>query len=278
MFGTSNLPRLLCFLIALVAFVCFVAIFKYESGAAQAINGKIAFTSESVIYTITATPSPSPSWTISGTVTDSTGKGLADVTMILQNNTADTQIIFTDQNGNYVFHYSGGNSLFVTPSKRGFAFNPASIGFVSSSSVTGDQMASFTGTPSPITVGFPILLGRQSPQRAIALDSVTMTSETFTIKNTNNFSVDERTRISLYAVNVELAAGEPLSVIQAQAENSLGQVFPLTVEYFGAVPNFPWLKQVIVKLPDEIADKVEVRISLKVHGLTGNKVLIKVSP
>jgi uncharacterized protein (TIGR03437 family) len=105
-----------------------------------------------------------------------------------------------------------------------------------------------------------------------------MTSEPFTIANTHNFSADQRTRISLYAVNVELAAGEPLSVIQAQAEDSLGQVFPFTVEYFGAVPNLPWLKQVIVKLPDEIANKVEVRVSLKVHGLTGNKVLIKVSP
>ena len=228
--------------------------------------------------TPTPAPSPSPSWTISGTVTDSTGKGLVDVTMILQNSTADTQIIFTDQNGNYAFRYSGGNSLFVTPSKRGFAFNPASTGFVSSFGVTGDHTASFTGTPSPITVGIPILLAWQSPQRAIALDSVTMTSEPFAITNTRNFSIDQRTRISLLAVNVELAAGEPLSVIQAQAEDSLGQVFPLTVEYFGVVPNFPWLKQVIVKLPDEIANKVEVRVSLKVHGLTGNKVIIRVSP
>jgi uncharacterized protein (TIGR03437 family) len=228
--------------------------------------------------TPTPTPSPTPDWTISGTVTDSTGKALAGVTMILQSSTADTQILFTDQNGNYVFHYPGGNDLFVTPSKSGFVFNPASIGFVSSSVVTGDQTASFTGTPSLITFGFPILLGRQSPQRAIALDSVKMTSEPFTIANTQNFSLDQRTRISLFAVNVDLAAGEPLSTIQAQAEDSLGQVFPLTVEYFGAVPNFPWLKQVIVKLPDEIANKVEVRVSLKVHGLAGNKVIIRVSP
>jgi uncharacterized protein (TIGR03437 family) len=228
--------------------------------------------------TATPTPSPTPDWTISGTVTDSTGKGLADVTMILQSSTADTQIIFTDQNGNYVFHYPGGNGLFVTPSKAGFVFNPLSIGFVSSSVVTGDQTASFTGTPSPISVGFPILLGQQIPQRAIALDSVTMTSEPFTITNTHNLSLDQRTRVSLFAVNVDLATGEPYSVLQAQAEDSLGQIFPLTIEYFGAVPNFPWLKQVIVKLPDELADKIEVRVSLKLHGLAGNKVIIRVSP
>jgi uncharacterized protein (TIGR03437 family) len=69
-----------------------------------------------------------------------------------------------------------------------------------------------------------------------------------------------------------------LSVIQAQAEDSLGQIFPLTIEYFGAVPNFPWLKQVIVKLPDEIANKIEVRVSLKARGFGGNKVIVKVFP
>lgn len=228
--------------------------------------------------TPTPSPSPTPDWTISGKVTDSTGKGLAEVTMILQNSIADTQITFTDQNGNYVFHYPGGNGLFVTPSKTGFAFNPLSIGFVSSGTVTGDQTASFTGTPSPIPVGFPILLDRQTPKRAIALDSVKMTSEPFTITNTHNFSSDQRTRVSLFAVNVDLAAGEPLSVIEAQAEDSLGQVFPLTVEFFGAVPNLPWLKQVIVKLPDELANKVEVRVWLRMRGFTGNKVLIRVSP
>jgi dipeptidyl aminopeptidase/acylaminoacyl peptidase len=228
--------------------------------------------------TPTATPSPTPDFTISGTVTDSSGKGLADVTMILQNDIADTQITFTNQTGNYVFHYAGGNGLFVTPSKSGFIFNPQSIGFVSSSFVTGNQTASFTGIPSSTPSGVPILLGWETPEHAIALDSVTMTSEPFTISNTHNFSSDQRTCISLFAVNVELGPGETTSVITAQAEDSLGQVFPLTVEYFGAVPNFGWLKQVIVKLPDEIANKVEVRVSLKVRGTAGNKVIIKVKP
>ncbi|MEN3327671.1 MAG: TolB protein [Acidobacteriota bacterium] len=232
----------------------------------------------------TPTPSPSPSplptptWTISGVVKDSTGNGLADVTMILQNDFADTQITFTDQNGNYLFHYSGGNGLFVTPSKPGFVFNPQSIGFVSSRSVSGDQTASFTGTPSMTPSGTPILLGWETPERAIALDSVTTIGEPFNVNNTHNFSADQRTRISLFAVNIELGAGETLSIIQAQAEDSLGQIFPVTVEYFGAVPNFPWLKQVVLKLPDEIGNKVEVRISLRVRGIASNKVIVKVLP
>ena len=235
--------------------------------------------------TPTPTPSPTPSptsFTISGAVTDATGMELADVTMILLSDVTETQITFTDQSGNYLFNYVGGlsHSLNVTPSKSGYAFNPQAIGFVSSSSVSGNQTASFIGTPSstPPAGQIPILLTRENSLRAVALDSVTMTSEPFGVTNVNNLSSDQRTRISLFAVNVELGAGETSSVIAAQAEDSVGQVFPLTVEYFGAVPNFGWLKQIVVKLPDEIANSVEVRVSLKVRGTAGNKVIVKVKP
>lgn len=44
------------------------------------------------------------------------------------------------------------------------------------------------------------------------------------------------------------------------------------------MPNFVWLKQVIVKLPQEIANADEVRVSLRVRGIDGNKVLLKVVP
>ena len=72
--------------------------------------------------------------------------------------------------------------------------------------------------------------------------------------------------------------GETSSVIEAQAEDPGGQIFPLTVEYFGSVPNFAWLKQVIVKLPNEVANSSEIRVSLKVRGTAGNKVIVKLKP
>jgi hypothetical protein len=79
----------------------------------------------------------------------------------------------------------------------------------------------------------------------------------------------------LFAVNVELGAGETSSVIEAEAEDPNGQIFPITVEFYGSVPNFGWLKQVIVKLPNEIANSGEIRISLKVRGTGGNKVIVR---
>ena len=152
--------------------------------------------------------------------------------------------------------------------------------FVSTSSVSGDKVASFTGTPSatPPAGQIPILLTHENSQRALALDSVTFTSEPFAITNIHNFSADQRTRLSLFAVNVELGAGETSSVIEAEAEVQNGQTVPLTVEFFGSAPNFGWLKQIIVKLPTEVANNSEIRVSLKVRGATGNKVTVKLKP
>jgi len=225
---------------------------------------------------------PPTTFTISGAVKDGSDHGIAEVAMIMVSDVAEPQIALTDANGDYAFTYAGNvsHNLKVTPSKSGYSFNPLAIAFTSSSSVTGDKIASFTGTASatPPAGQIPILLTRADSQHALALDSVTWTTDPFSITNIHNFSADQRTRITLFAVNVELGPGETASVIEAQAEDSGGQTFPLTVEHFSSVPNFGWLKQIIVKLPAEIANSGEVRVSLKVRGTSGNTVIVKVQP
>ena len=219
-------------------------------------------------------------FTISGTVTDGNGQGIAGVAMILVSDVAAPQIVFTNQSGNYVLFYAANlsHNLRVTPSKPGFSFNPLAISFVSLSSVSGDKTASFTGTsvsvPPPGQV--PIVLTHGDSQRALALDSVTWTSEPFAVTNIHNFSEDQRTRITLFAVNVE-AVGfvETGPVFEVQAETPNGQTFPVGVEYFNTVPNFPWLTQIIMRLPNEVANSDEIGITVKVRGTAGNKVIVK---
>ena len=223
------------------------------------------------------------SFTVSGTVTNATGQGLADVMVILISDVAGTQIAFTNQSGNYVLNYAGGvsHSLRIIPSKSGWLFNPFIITVISTSTLNFDISESFVGTQIPIVLplNMPILLTQENSLRGLALDSVTRISEPFGVANANNFSTDQRSRLSLFAVNVELNPGEnPASAIEAQAENSTGQIFPLTVERFGSVPNFTWLKQVVVKLPNEISNSNEVRVSLKVHDTPGNDVIVKIKP
>lgn len=242
----------------LVAFVA-VACFGSERAAAQA-----------------------PSFTISGTVTDSNGQALADVAVVLLSDAAGTQVALTNQSGSYVLTYAGGvsHSIRVTPTKSGYLFNPLAITFISSSPLSGNRTVSFVGTQSPLPplLQMPILLTQENSLRSLALDSVTLTSEPFGVNSVHNFSTDQRTRISLFAVNIEPSVPETVSIIEAEAEDSLGQTFPLTVEYFGSAPNHSWLKQVVVKLPDQIANSTEVRISLRVRGTAGNKVTVKVKP
>lgn len=284
-------PRFVLLLIAIAAIACFIATVRNQRVGASAVNGRIAFTSDRITNAsfdehdlawqpLGATPTPTPTFTVSGTVTDSTGAPLAGVTMVLLSDPRGTQITFTDQNGNYVLNFpqGGSNRLTVTASKANYIFNPLSVIFIFPS---GSQTRDFVGIQSPIPLPFcqiPVLLTQENSLHSAALDSVLLTSEAFGIVNSNNFSSDQRGRVSLFATSFDLWPNEPRSVLTAEAEDSLGNVFPLTIEAYSPVPNFPWLKQIVVKLPDEIANKVEVSVSIKARGATSNKVVVKVKP
>lgn len=234
-----------------------------------------------VVLAATNLAAAQTSFTISGTIKDATGAAIPDAMLVLLSDVNGTQIAFTDQSGNYVFTHPNGvsHSLRLNASKSGYIFDPLGLIFISTSGLSGDKTVNFIGTQIPIVVVVPspVLLTQENSLRSLALDSVTQVAEPFGVTNIHNFSTDQRTRLSLFAV-LELGVNGTISDITAQAENSVGTVFPLPVEFLGAVPNFPWLKQVVVKLPDEIANSVDVRVSLSVRGLASNKVLVKVKP
>ena len=79
-------------------------------------------------------------------------------------------------------------------------------------------------------------------------------------------------------MNVELVAGENLSIISAAAEDSQQAVYPLVVEYVGNVPNQPWMAQIVVLLPEKLANAGDVLVSINVRGLQSNKVLVSIRP
>ncbi|HEV3471127.1 MAG TPA: putative metal-binding motif-containing protein [Pyrinomonadaceae bacterium] len=122
----------------------------------------------------------------------------------------------------------------------------------------------------------PILLTEPDTERAVALDSVTLRSGPFPLSTEQNFSSDRRTRILLFAVNLELRRGESISAVTARIVDSQGNVFPLVVESVAKVPNFGWLTQMTVRLPDGLKAEGEARISISLHGETSNMVLVSV--
>jgi uncharacterized delta-60 repeat protein len=126
--------------------------------------------------------------------------------------------------------------------------------------------------------GEPMLLTEGNSEQAIALDSVIQKSGPFSLFSDLNFSADRRTRITLFAINVDLQAGEDTSVVTAQAEDSLQRIFVLPVEYVGKVPNFGWLNQVNVRLPDELANGGDVGVRISLRGVASNRALVSINP
>jgi hypothetical protein len=133
------------------------------------------------------------------------------------------------------------------------------------------SVQNFNVTP-PVNTAPPVLLTEENTNRAVALDSVTFMRDPFPLTTANNFSADHRTRITLFAVNLELLASENISVVTAQAEDAAHNLYPLQVEYAGKVPAFDWLTQVVVKLPNAPAGDLWVTVSLR--DTASNKALV----
>jgi uncharacterized protein (TIGR03437 family) len=136
------------------------------------------------------------------------------------------------------------------------------------------SLPSFEITPNGTTPS--TLLTEENTNRGIALDSVWFTRDVFTLSSAYNFSFDQRTRIILFAVGLDLMPGENEFVVTAQADYAGHGTYPLTVEYVGRVPNFDWLTQVNMRLPNELANAGDVLVSVSLRGAASNKVLIGV--
>lgn len=123
-----------------------------------------------------------------------------------------------------------------------------------------------------------VLLTEANVQRAVALDSVLFTRDSFPIVNDVNYSSDHRTRIILFATGLKLSAGENASAVTATVEDSQGTVRPLSVEFVGKVPTYDWLTQVVLKLNDQVTLTGDVKIKITLHAATSNTVLVAVRP
>jgi hypothetical protein len=131
--------------------------------------------------------------------------------------------------------------------------------------------ATLTVQPPP-----PVLLTEANSNLAIALDSVTMFRDPFPLTEPFNFSSDGRTRVSFFALNLDLTPGETVSAVTARAEDSLLNVYPMTVEFAGPVPAIPGVSEVVILLPDNLPHGQEVLVSVTLHGQISNKVRIRI--
>jgi hypothetical protein len=127
-------------------------------------------------------------------------------------------------------------------------------------------------TPPP-----PVLLSEATSTRAIALESVTQTREPFAPASSIPWSADQRTRISLFAMNLALQPGEDASAVTAGAEDGEGRRYTLKVEYVGAVSGAESFIEVVLRLSDDLVeagDVGDVLVWVAYGGQTSNRVRV----
>jgi dipeptidyl aminopeptidase/acylaminoacyl peptidase len=161
------------------------------------------------------------------------------------------------------------------PDSQIYVMNADGSGQVNISGNTRGGSPAWNPQGATATAAPPLLLTDENSDRALAFDSVTMMRDPFPLVTRHNFSPDGRTRIMLLARNVDLRAGEALT---AQLEDAQRNVYPLTVESVGKVPNFAWLTQVVVKLPAQFANTGNFSVSITLRGAASNKASIAIKP
>ncbi len=123
----------------------------------------------------------------------------------------------------------------------------------------------------------PLLLIDDS-QRAIALDLVTQTVESFSLTSPHNLSTDLRRRISVFVWRLGLAPGDTASDLTVVAEDDQGGSYQLAVEHVAALSGVTDVTQVTVRLPDSVAGTPrDLQVKVKLRGLFSNRGLIGIS-
>ena len=188
----------------------------------------------------------------------------------------------TVSGGNFVsssvVRWNGANqpTTFTSPTQLSATISSADIAAAGTVLVTISNpdgisnVSTFTIAPPSIR-----LFTEENSDRAIALDAVTLVRDPFLIATPNNLGPDQRTRIMIFSPNLSLMPADSFSNVTAQAEDSQHRIYPLTVEFVGKTPQYDWLSQIVVRLPDQLGKNVNALwLSISYQGAVSDKVLI----
>src|SRR2546421_7159855 len=116
------------------------------------------------------------------------------------------------------------------------------------------------------------LISQETSTRAIALDSVTQKHEPFNSTSEVTWGNDNHQRVMLFAMGLDRST--PPADISASAEDGSHNIYPLTVEYIGPVPEQDWVTSVVIRLNDRIGDVGDVLIGISYQGANSNRVRV----
>jgi hypothetical protein len=139
----------------------------------------------------------------------------------------------------------------------------------------GDQWYAFLGRTLfrlPVAAELaPVLLTDSETGRALALSSVTHLRDPLPFASDTNLTSDRRTRLLLFARNIDWLRVNPNAPLTVQAEDASHRVFNLTVEHAAAHPNMNWLTEIVVSIPDELSNGGELKLTVNAAGFVSNR-------
>jgi len=209
--------------------------------------------------------------TFFGRVTEqSTGQGVSGAAVVAEGNQTGTRVAVSDAQGNYSLPLGANTNIRLRAYKTNYIFNPFLTTFMSGGGfpISGSFNRDFDGSSFPILIlaKAPVLLTEDSSLNALALDGVVQTRDPFPLMTNNYFGTDKRTRLTLLLVDLDLYQGETLSIISVQAQDSQQRNFVLPVENLRKVPGVPWMSQLLVRLPSELAGVTNVTLTVSARG------------
>jgi hypothetical protein len=94
----------------------------------------------------------------------------------------------------------------------------------------------------------------------------------FTLFTEQNFSTDKRTRVIIFVSNYD-SVGANTTVL---AENSVIGSISVPIEHIGKVPDFDWLTQIKIVLPDSLANAGNVWLRVVSNSGSTNPVRVNI--
>jgi hypothetical protein len=125
----------------------------------------------------------------------------------------------------------------------------------------------------------PVLLIDETSGRALALDSVHLTRDEFTLLNPFNFGgSDQRRRISLFVWRLQLLPSDTAANLTITAEDGVGGVYTLPIEHISQFTSVPDVTQIVVRLPDVVVGAPrDLSVKVQLRGPASNSAIIKIA-
>ena len=210
--------------------------------------------------------------TFTGRVTEQTnGQGVSGAVVVAEGNVTGTRVVLTDAQGNYNLPFGANTNIRIRAYKQSYTFSPLFVVHVSTNAaISGTFAQDFSGSSFPVRIITmpPALLTEDNSLSALALDGLVRTRDPFTATNNNYFGSDKRTRLTLLLVDLDLFPnqGENLSMISVQAQDAQSRTYNLAPEDLRKAPSFPWMSQLTVLLPPELAGAGETNVTVMFQG------------